>query len=189
MVGLLLGNRGSAPIKDGLAPLDIAFNQGRTGTAEVLLSKGADINQTTTKGSTPLYTTCVQGHTGTAKGLLGKGAGINHATLAPLDVPCFHCHTGLVELLLGSGADFNQVDKDGGTPLHTACCRCQRRMDRAALLIAKGADINIDVSPATLPSAVMASQETTHSGIVRRALLTTQLERTGRCANCGTHTH
>ena len=57
--------------------------------AELLLSKGADVNGAAANGATPLYMAAQQGHLAIAELLLSKGAGINPAKGGALCSPMY----------------------------------------------------------------------------------------------------
>jgi ankyrin repeat protein len=82
-VGIVRGGlppRGSrAPIPGGLSPLLYAARDGRLETARILLTAGADVNQTDANGITPLLMAITNNHIDVARLLMDHGADI-HAT-------------------------------------------------------------------------------------------------------------
>lgn len=92
-------------LRDGVVGLDIdralalAVRDGHRHVVECLVSRGADVNTVYAdrRGSRPLL----------------------HVALSS----CMDDQYDMVKLLLSNDADINQVDSDGNTPLHVACCR------------------------------------------------------------------
>ena len=76
-----------------------------TAVKKLLAEDGADVNQASKIGWTPLYSASYDGHT-------------KYST--PLNVASQNGHTEVVRLLLHAGADVNQATKNGNTPLNVA---------------------------------------------------------------------
>ncbi|MBY0377978.1 MAG: ankyrin repeat domain-containing protein, partial [Gammaproteobacteria bacterium] len=76
--------------KFGYAPIHYAAQKGYVRLIRLLGENGADLNQKTTKGETPL------------------------------SLACLNSHEGAVIALLEQGADFRQPNQDGMTPMHLA---------------------------------------------------------------------
>jgi FOG: Ankyrin repeat len=124
--------------------------------ASAAVERGADINQRTRIGSTPLFVAVAGGHREIVGMLLSKGAKLNarfdHET--PLHWACQKGDREIAEMLVASGADVNAKRLDLKTPLHMALdeqssflrpwtpVQAQGHRSTAEMLIAKGADIN-----------------------------------------------
>ncbi|MCY3021930.1 MAG: ankyrin repeat domain-containing protein [Planctomycetota bacterium] len=100
----------------GRTLLHQAAFSGTKAAVEVLLAKGADVNERTRFGETPLHEVANRGHTRMAEGL------------------------EIAQLLLQHKADPNVVAKLGGTPLHRACRDNLGQL--AELLLKNGANPN-----------------------------------------------
>ena len=146
----------------GMTPLDIADNDeirellrakggkeslfgaacnGHTEVAKLLLENGADPNQATSNGWTPLLRAALYGRTETVKLLLDAGAKINQADndgWTPLYEAALNGQPEVAKLLLDAGADPNQADSFGGTPLHQASAHGHTEI--AKLLLDAGAE-------------------------------------------------
>ena len=101
----------------GMTPLVFAVLTGRTEVVEILISHGADINQTDTlpinrsqmKGyvtKTPLCHAAMKGHKDIAELLIRKGANVN--LYEPLLLALEHKHTCVAKLLISNGTNINQ---------------------------------------------------------------------------------
>lgn len=129
----------------------------------LMLNNGAEVDAMDSYKETPLHKAAYKGWTKTAALLLEKGADVNiknDMDRTPLDLAVLKGTKPVVRLLLqlhdaaGRG-DFNEVnalvkkyprlinsrDQDGKTPLHIAAEH--NRVKIAALLIANGADVNL----------------------------------------------
>ncbi|KAF2621327.1 ankyrin, partial [Macroventuria anomochaeta] len=74
------------------------------------------------------------------KEFLAKGASAT-TTDHNLDTPLHHAaHCSFTEVLLEHGADINATNRQGHSPLYTACKH--NRLDVAKLLLSRGADVN-----------------------------------------------
>ncbi len=127
----------------GLSPLaTAAANCGRE-VVNLLIDKGADVNEKGEEGLTALHTAAENGNNDVAELLIEKGAKVN-ATYkykwTPLHIAADNGHQETVELLLSKGALINAKDRVGQTPLHKAADGEKELYD---LLIANGANTKI----------------------------------------------
>ena len=108
---------------DEWTALHKACCNGHSDIVEVLLDRGADIEEITSCSTTPLKMACIKGHTSITKLLLDHGAevnAVNASGFTALHNACERGHIECVEKLLVSGADVNIKNKDGYTPLDVA---------------------------------------------------------------------
>jgi len=127
----------------GLSPLaTAAANCGRE-VVNLLIGKGADVNEKGEEGLSALHTAAENGNNDVAELLIEKGAKVN-ATFkykwTPLHIAADNGHQEIVELLLSNGALVNAKDRVGQTPLHKAADGEKELYD---LLIANGANTKI----------------------------------------------
>ena len=130
--------------KTGHTPLYWAVSTGQEKVAELLISKGADVNTVDESGSTPLHSAVSGGNRAVAELLIAAGAAINvkgRRDRTPLHNAVMAGHSGMVQLLIANGADANSKNDNGETPLHLAFLRGHK--DMAVFLISKGADVNV----------------------------------------------
>ena len=111
---------------DKRSAIHCAGEQGHAEVIRTLVRAGANCNQTTGKGATPLWVSCLNGQLGSLTALLDAKADVNQARtndgVTPLFIACQKGHGSIVEALLGRGADVNQATTDtGATPLYIAC--------------------------------------------------------------------
>jgi ankyrin repeat protein len=153
----------------GTTPLHLARNGY---VAELLLSKGADINAKDNSSQTPLHTAAGYGRKSVVEFLLSKGADVNakcRGDITPLHEAAStpYSNTETVEALLAKGADVNARTIDGNTPLHQAARLLDYygdysimqgntplhkfNRDVLELLLAKGADVNAKNLEGTTP--------------------------------------
>ncbi|KAL7757053.1 hypothetical protein ACKLNR_014046 [Fusarium oxysporum f. sp. zingiberi] len=145
-------------------PLHVAASHGFHSVAEVLISKGADVNYTRDEDGSVLFSTvktlcnngephkCVSGiEPGHAellalvKLLLGSGAHPDAATPEGVTPLCFSIAKGdvsVVKLLLEHGADINGLKDSGFTPLHL-CLQAGGSIELVKELVKAGADVNV----------------------------------------------
>ena len=128
-----------------LTPLVFAVLNGKTEVVEILISHGADINQTDTlpnmtknymKGFTPLCHAAMKGDKDIAELLIRKGANVN--LHEPLLLALEHQHTCIAKLLISNGTDINQknVCRKLVNSKGLECFLCDGRAPLTALHIA-----------------------------------------------------
>jgi ankyrin repeat protein len=127
----------------------VAADLGDIETAQLLLSRGADVNACAE--STPLCAAVLSGHEDMVRFLLRNGALVDLETMAgdtPLTCAAIENSTNMVKILLDLGANIH------GSPKVSALCNASRHLDFkvALLLLDNGANANpvvqsIDLSP------------------------------------------
>ena len=144
-------------------PLGEAAKNRRLSIAELLISKGAYVNDQDSQGKAPLHYAAIKGHIDMVELLLTNGADIEAKTTQPiltngadieakitqpmgrtaLHLAASWKHKGVVRLLVAKGAEINTKDTDtnsGRTALHYAVESNSKEI--AEFLIVNGADIN-----------------------------------------------
>lgn len=106
--------------RSGCTPLFFAARRSDAAVAELLISRGADVQAVSVKGETPLF----WASDAVAPLLLKVGLDV-HATNARGETPLFHVlnrgQCRAASLLIEAGADVNVVNVDGETPMFAAC--------------------------------------------------------------------
>lgn len=105
-----------------LSPLLQAAQDGQSGTVQLLLASGVDIDETDEVGRTPLFVATVGGHRETVQVLLASGADVNVATksgASPVFVAATMGDTEIVQALLSAGGQ-TEAGPFGTTPLLAA---------------------------------------------------------------------
>ncbi len=127
-----------------ISNIHLAAYLGDADKVKSFLDEGADVNEESESGYTPLHYAAMENSKDVAKLLLAKGAGVNAKNkygATPLHEAVRKGYKDLAELLIASGADVNARDSSGATtPLNYAVYLGHK--DIAELLIAKGADVN-----------------------------------------------
>ena len=129
---------------DGRTPLHIAVHYSELAVAQLLIERGAEVNQAMTDGRTPLFVAAQNGKLDIAQLLLDRGAEVNQAMndgATPLYIAAQEDQLDVAQLLIKRGAEVNNARTDDGTtPLWVAALYGQ--LDIAQLLIENGADVN-----------------------------------------------
>ncbi|CAC5385999.1 unnamed protein product [Mytilus coruscus] len=92
--------------------------------AEMLIKCGADVNATTSEGTTPLMFACSGNESELINMLIDKGANINMVDkkwMTALHISSIASNYNVVNILLAHGSIPDTEDKDGNTPLHFLC--------------------------------------------------------------------
>ncbi len=123
-------------------PLHWAAWKNARDTAELLLSRGADIHATDKDDLTPLHWAVRKNARDTAQLLISRGADLHENDKygnTPLHWAVRSNACDAADLLISHGADFQAKNKYGRTPLHWATRN--NACDAAQLLISHGADV------------------------------------------------
>ena len=150
----------------GSTSLHVASLAGRAEVVEMLLKKGAKVDERRTDGSTPLHLACARGHTKVVQCLIAYGADAQLRTeyrqQTPLHLACSDSRVEtaeIVEILLNYGVDnsteeasdevvypksakriaIDEKDADGHSSLHLACI--WHRPKEAEVLLKHGSDV------------------------------------------------
>jgi ankyrin repeat protein len=194
VVELLIANNADVKAKtiNGWTPLHLAAQKGRSDMAELLLNKGAIIDAKDSLGLTPLHWAAAQGHKDVAVLLLANKAEVNAKDAygyTPLHWAAEAGCKDVSELLLGKGAEINaksngkgrmpfgiasvnddyavvqslRVMNGGFAPLHLAAR--EGHADLVELLLAKGAETNVENNDGKTPMKVAA--EKGHKDVIK----------------------
>lgn len=128
--------------------------------AELLLSKGADINAKSTRDRTPLHVAVYYDHKEMVIYLLSKGADLkakNDEGQTPFHLAISYAGKDVAEILLSKGADINAQNKDLESPLFIIMLKgIKDYKPISEWLISKGADINLPNHKGETPLHVCA---------------------------------
>lgn len=106
---------------------------------------GADVNERSIRGETPLMVAAIAGHGEIVSYLLQRGAAIdarNDSGLSALHAATYAGQTDIARLLIDKGAELNDGRNDFGvTPLHLAAE--ENNLDTVRMLLDLGADTTL----------------------------------------------
>ena len=114
-------------LNDG-TPLHSAAVFGNYKIAELLISKGANVNAKANDGLTPLHIAKTKDF---AELLIDNGSDVNAKRddgLTPLHYAAFNGYKETCQMLINKGADMNAKDQDGKTPLDWAVNKKQHEI-------------------------------------------------------------
>lgn len=152
---------------DGLDPLCVAVAQGFKEITRMLLDAGADINSTTSGGSTALREASRMNDVEAVKILIERGADLDLVTSelhdGPLVIAAAKGHSDIVGLLLSTGANTNAQQSGGWAPLHYALLN--KDEDMAVNILDYQPDINLP----TRAGAVMPLHLAATAGLTKVA--------------------
>nr|XP_002128243.1 protein fem-1 homolog B-like [Ciona intestinalis] len=150
---------------ENASPLWCAAACGYFDIVKLLISNGANVNDTTSTRSTPLRAACFHGNLSIVDYLLKHGADANlpnQYNNTCLMVSAFRGNLEVVEYLLHYGVDVNAQAQCGGTALHFACD--SRQLGIVEALVNAGCDITIkNKSCLTAP---MVAADACHSDVI-----------------------
>ncbi|CAB0029363.1 unnamed protein product [Trichogramma brassicae] len=110
--------------RTGDSPLHTALRNFKNHTARLLLRRGANPNQSNTRGEKPLHVACVTGMDDVVERFLDRGHDVNlcHERTgdSPLHLALHNFKNDTARLLLRRGANPNLPNARGETPLHVA---------------------------------------------------------------------
>ena len=128
---------------DETKTLCVAAESGHTGCLQSLIAAGADVNNVTTIGNSPLLSAANKGNVKCVKLLLDVGADVNKANVCG-DTPLIRAvgigNVECVRDLLEAGADVNIVNDFGNCAIFLAAK--EGHNDCFDLLVEQGADVN-----------------------------------------------
>ena len=146
--------------KYGSTPLYEAVTGGHKDIADLLISKGADVNAKEAKNRiTALHWAAWRGRKEIAELLIAKGANLNTKNndgRTPLHNAAWKGHVEIAKLLIGKNADVNAKDVEGQTPLDWA--EEEKQKETAALLRKHGGKTGEELEAAE-PVAEVAQPE------------------------------
>jgi ankyrin repeat protein len=172
---------GSAELLDGVdhrpdddATADTALLRSARGGHELavcrLLEEGAELNQTTSNGATPLYVAAQNGHEAVVRRLVSAGAALDQASNAgttPLLIAAQDGHDTVVGTLVSAGAALDLALGDGTTPLSMAAQKGHEAV--VDCLVSAGAELDLARNTDGATPLYMAAQFG-HEAVVRRLL-------------------
>eukprot|EP00964_Phaeocystis_antarctica_P065113 scaffold39231_cov60-Phaeocystis_antarctica.AAC.2 len=136
--------RPAYPLGRAMNKLHEASLRGHTEVVQLLLDKGAPVDEKTESGRTALMWASNNGHTEVVKLLLDKGASVNEKDKegsTALMGASQYGRTGVVVLLLDNGASVDEKDEDGYTALLRASWKGHTEVVK--LLLDKGASVGV----------------------------------------------
>ena len=110
-------------VAESSTPLQIAAMNNRLSVAELLLDRGADVNQSTDLDDNPLHNAASKGHEEMCSLLIERGALVNRVQGqfgTPLKAATVNRRYGVLELLIQHGADVNLSEGNHDHPLQAA---------------------------------------------------------------------
>ncbi|HZQ48111.1 MAG TPA: ankyrin repeat domain-containing protein [Verrucomicrobiae bacterium] len=141
----------------GFSAIGIATQEGHKEMVELLLDRGADVNDASGQGLKPLQIAAQRGYRAIAEVLIAHKADVNIGNgggYTPLHRAAQNGFQSVAELLLANGAEVNAVDSAGQSPLHEAASSDNPAM--IEMLIAHKADVNAAARDGSTPLIVAA---------------------------------
>jgi len=134
-------DQGECSYISGYQPLHVASYYNSLKVAELLLSRGANMNaKVKSNGDTSLMVACRGGHSDVARVLIEGGSNINAKNNngdTPLMLACWKGHIEIATILIERGSDIDAKNDYGGTSLMLACQNEDAEVAR--MLIKEGA--------------------------------------------------
>jgi len=150
--------------KEGETPLHTAAGAGCKDVAELLITKGADVDAKK-PGYTPLSWAIWRDHKDVIRTLLAHGADVNFKATnddPPLHYAVWDNDKDLVELCVTHGAKLDAGDRWGWTALHYAANGGNKEIGE--YLVGKGADVNVESDSGRTP--LQLAKDKGHAEIV-----------------------
>jgi len=144
----------------GIAVLNSAATAGNRAMVELLLSRGANVNEKDPLGKTPLLVAVEKEYPSVIEVLLANHADVNALSAGEATPLCFAATKGklkIVQMLLDAGANPNVKDFDGRTPLNYAITVSPPEIFQA--LLKAGTDANTQDSQGRTPLSYAAERD------------------------------
>jgi ankyrin repeat protein len=153
--------------------LYVASELGHSEVVDVLLQRGAMVDDATNEGATSLFIASHEGHLGIVETLLEWGAVVDaamHDGVTPLNIASEKGHLKVVKALLAGGAAVDAAANDGSTPLFIASE--YGHLEVVTTLLAGGAAGGAAVDAAANDGAtpLNIASEKGHLGVVKALL-------------------
>lgn len=121
------GSDVNAKDSQGVTPLHYAAQMGHIEIMEILISRGADVNVSTSKdGAAPIHLASANGQLEAVRLLTKHGANVNKANnyrATPLHFAADHGYAAIVSLLIDHGASVNAKASNGRTAMKAALAK------------------------------------------------------------------
>ncbi|XP_063834456.1 serine/threonine-protein phosphatase 6 regulatory ankyrin repeat subunit A-like [Ostrinia nubilalis] len=121
------------------------LHRGDINTVRLLVSSGAELDQPSATGQTPLHLAVLGSHTAIVEYLLDWGADFEARDLNGLRVEHYavdSCNLETLRLVLARGGDLATTDNNGWTPLFRALCQ-GAKSEIIEELVQRGSDVEI----------------------------------------------
>jgi len=129
----------------GSTPLMLAADCNNVGIVDLLIKRGAKINETNKGGMTALTSAAIKGHFAVVQALLNAGANTEISATksgTALYEAAQQGHDAIVKTLINKGADINvKLKSNGWTPLMITVA--EGHSSTSAILISVGANVNL----------------------------------------------
>ena len=128
-------------------------------SVKILISAGADVNASNSRGWTPLHQASRKGYFEIVKYLVDNGADVNapkNDSWTPLHLASTYGDFEIVKYLVENGADVNASDNYGSTPLHFASLIGY--FEIVKYLVENGADVNASDNDGETPLSISESE-------------------------------
>jgi ankyrin repeat protein len=146
-----------------IIPFHWAAGNYRSHVAQILISKGVDVNVKDTEGDTPLYIATISNDLHCVDLLISEGAEVdakNRYGYTSLHAAASKGHVDILAYLIYAGADVNAKSDQNVTPLWWAAK--EGNLESIKFLISNGADVHAKDNDSNVPLGVADTDEKKH---------------------------